>query len=66
YKRLQIAIAVEKDPARFGELTRDYKIDYVLSPKNIRLPLPVVFENEAFTVYKNDPSNKILAPAEAK
>lgn len=50
YQRLEQAYA---DPAHLARLAQELRVDYVVIPKTrgVRLPYPLVFENERYLVY---------------
>lgn len=52
YQRLQVVEKIEESPVYIEEARKNYKVDYVLTPKGFEMPLEVVFENEGYRLYR--------------
>ena len=52
YQRLQLVEKIEQTPDFIHRAREDYRIDYILTPKDFQMPLEKVFENERYQLYR--------------
>ena len=51
-KRMDLYSEVSPDLSLLKSLTKDYKINYIFSSEQINSSYPIVFDNDAYYIYK--------------
>ena len=50
-KRMELSEKYNKDISYIKEILKDYRIDYIFSDKELKIDIPLVFQNEKYYIY---------------